>query len=398
MDRFLTILIAVLLCVGFVAFVTWLLWRWLNRSQDAPAVLIGKWMISLFLLALAFGGFFVLGPFAPFLVVFCAIALSVMWTPNIGGKLAALMSGGLDGGNTPPERKPVYSLAMGLRKRGRYAECVAELRQQLAAFPDDYEGATLLAEVLAENLGDFFSAQVVLERIANNSSRPAHQRAYALTQLADWQLKFNRDPDAARIALQNIVDWLPGTEQARKAAQRLAHLDVNHVPTSGESQPVKLRHVEDDSVIPAAKSSHAPDVTEQLAALSGHLHHNPTDAETREELAKLYADALGQPELAVQTLEQGATLAADSPREVARWLNLAAEYQVQRLDDVRAAEATLQRLVLQFPGTAFAVAAEQRIARLGVEARGKRKSQGLRLGSYEKDLGLSGSNRAVTGD
>jgi hypothetical protein len=151
-------------------------------------------------------------------------------------------------------------------------------------------------------------------------------------------------------------------------------------------------------VIPAAKSSHAPDVTEQLAALSGHLHHNPTDAETREELAKLYADALGQPELAVQTLEQGATLAADSPREVARWLNLAAEYQVQRLDDVRAAEATLQRLVLQFPGTAFAVAAEQRIARLGVEARGKRKSQGLRLGSYEKDLGLSGSNRAVTGD
>src|SRR5687768_17816886 len=49
--------------------------------------------------------------------------------------------------------------------------------------------------------------------------------AYTLNTLADWQLKYGQDIEAARQSLERIVARYPGTEEAQVAAQRIAHLD-----------------------------------------------------------------------------------------------------------------------------------------------------------------------------
>ena len=58
------------------------------------------------------------------------------------------------------------------------------------------------------------------------------------------------------------------------------------------------------------------------------------------------------------------------------------------------AMATLQRIVDQFPGLAVAQVAQQRIEILRLELKGKEKSQVVKLGSYEKDIGLKNPPRA----
>jgi len=53
---------------------------------------------------------------------------------------------------------------------------------------------------------------------------PPNSIAYALNTLADWQLKYHQDPEAARETLERVQQMLPGTEYANLAAQRIAHL------------------------------------------------------------------------------------------------------------------------------------------------------------------------------
>ncbi|MBI3880933.1 MAG: hypothetical protein HY301_12855 [Verrucomicrobia bacterium] len=206
-----------LLLLLFVGCAGWVMWHWLKKTQDDPVVLILKWVVSVALVGVALAAIFTMGPAGPGVGAGCGVTLAWLWRHNVGGFFAGFITSGMDGGDIPPEPKPHYSLAEGMRKRGRYREAAAEVRQQLEKFPGDFQCETMLAEIHAEHLGEFGVAEAALERIANNPQRPPHERAYALNQIADWHLKFHQDPDTARAVLERLQQFLPGTEFARLA-------------------------------------------------------------------------------------------------------------------------------------------------------------------------------------
>jgi len=364
MERASTILFAVGILLICLTCGGWILRRWLQNSVDAAPVLVVKWLISVFFLGVVLLLFPLLGPFGPFLVLPYAVVMSLMWTPNIGNKIGGWFSGGMDGGNVPPEKKALYSIAQSHRLRGDYQRALEAVDEQLEEFPDDFDGECLKAEILVTNLGEFQRGVAMMERIGGAGDRPPNHRAYALTQVADWHLKYSKDQGAARQALENIRDWLPGTEHARRAAQRISHL-------------------------PGAMSTPSAEVAgvSEAERMEAHLGRHPEDAEAREALAKLYVEE-GRVELAMELLDGALAQCASSPRDTSRWLNLKANYAVQHAADMELAAATLRRIVERFPGTAFATAADQRIARLGTEGKRHSTRAAIQMPKFRSDLGL----------
>jgi outer membrane protein assembly factor BamD (BamD/ComL family) len=124
-----------------------------------------------------------------------------------------------------------------------------------------------------------------------------------------------------------------------------------------------------------------------------HLEQHPLDNEVREKLAMIYAEHYQRLDLAADQFEQLITDPAQPGREVARWLNVLADLQLKHGADYDTIRQTLQRVIDLFPELAAAQLAQQRIELLRLELKGKEKSQVVKLGSYEKDLGLKGSRR-----
>jgi outer membrane protein assembly factor BamD (BamD/ComL family) len=61
---------------------------------------------------------------------------------------------------------------------------------------------------------------------------------------------------------------------------------------------------------------------------------------------------------------------------------------VKHQNDPEAARHTLQQIIVRFPNSAVAQNAATRLAYMGLETRRRQASQTIKLGSYEKDLGL----------
>src|ERR1041384_2826945 len=101
-----------LILLVILAVTGWILFRWLKRSKDDPGVLIVKWLVSIPAVALAWFSVALFGPAGPFVIVFCAVILSYLWTPNIGSWLAKPLTNAIDGGDEPPDQHPFYSIAV----------------------------------------------------------------------------------------------------------------------------------------------------------------------------------------------------------------------------------------------------------------------------------------------
>ena len=127
---------------------------------------------------------------------------------------------------------------------------------------------------------------------------------------------------------------------------------------------------------------------EVAGQLAKHLEQHPLDNEAREKLAMIYADHYQRLDLAADQLEQLITAPNQPGREVARWLNVLADLQLKHGADYDTIRQTLQRVIDLFPELAAAQLAQQRIELLRLELKGKEKSQVVKLGSYEKDIGL----------
>src|ERR1051325_4311429 len=150
--------------LGVIALISWFLVGRLKKSQD-PAALIFRWVITVGVV-----GFWIfLGlktkqsdPFTTFLYVcvaaITAVFLGIWWAPSIGEFIASPFTHLYDGGDTEPELRPLYSIATGYRKRGNYNKAIAEIRRQLALFPEDFQGWMMLAEVQRNDLHDLGAA------------------------------------------------------------------------------------------------------------------------------------------------------------------------------------------------------------------------------------------------
>ena len=131
-----------------------------------------------------------------------------------------------------------------------------------------------------------------------------------------------------------------------------------------------------------------PDPEKVAAECVKHLEQHPLDTEAREKLAVIYADHYGRLDLAAGELEQMIEQPNQPGRLVVHWLNLLADLQIRGGAGFDAAQQTLQRIVDRDPKAAAAEIARHRLALLKLEFKAKGKSQDVKLGSYEQNIGL----------
>ncbi|MEK7686629.1 MAG: tetratricopeptide repeat protein [Verrucomicrobiota bacterium] len=384
----------------------WFLFRLLQRSED-PARLLFKWILSAVIVAgtavflVKVGGLGSGGSAADFGVAFliagtsaaCGLVLGIIWAPNIGAMVAKPFVSMFDGGDVEVEARPFYAVAEAKRKMGLYREAIAEIHMQLARFPDDFLGLMLMAEIQAENLNDLPGAQETIERIVRFEGRAPKNVAFALNRLADWHLKFNQDRAAAREALERIPALLPDTELAQMAAQRIAHLTpMEMLLEKKEPSRIALRKFEDRIGLQDRVETHAP--IKDPAALAEqyvkHLEEYPLDNEARENLAMIYANHYQRLDLALDQLEQLIAAPHQPAKQVVHWLNVLADLHIKLAGDANAARQALQRIVDTYPKSAAAENALSRMAYLKLELRPQQKSQAVKLGTYEQNIGLKG--------
>jgi hypothetical protein len=129
-----------------------------------------------------------------------------------------------DGGNQPPERRPAYSAAVSKRKNNRPLEAIVAIREQLARFPNDFQGVMLLASIQAGDMDDLASAEMTLNRFCNTPGQPDQQVVKALTQLADWHLNKGSDADTVLEIMERLIIQYPDAKVSQRVARRLGRL------------------------------------------------------------------------------------------------------------------------------------------------------------------------------
>ena len=386
--------------IGLVAII-WLSIRAL-KNTDSPAGLIGKWI---FTYVLGVGTAHVVmkiwmsqdpvkGATIPILILVVGIIFSILWTPAMCEVITKPLTGLFDGGNEPQDARPLYSMAMAKRQRGKYLEATLAIREQLAKFPHDYEGISLLARIQAEDMKDIPSAEMTINRFCADPKAPHRQIAAALTQLADWHLQIAQDTDSARTVLEGIIARFPNTDMAVAAAQRIAHLGGTEKILLGkhDRQAIAVPHGVDNLGLMASTKFLIPEDENpgKLAAeYVKHLDIHPHDTDIREKLAVIYADHFNRLDLAVGELAQMINFPNQPPKRVAHWLTLLANLQIRHGADYDAVRQTLQKIVDTFPDLPVAQSARSRIAHLAFEFKGiKPAGPGVKLGEYEQNIGL----------
>lgn len=399
MSAFLHAVFGTLVWLAFAGAAGWVFYRLWQRSEDRPKLAV-SWLITLADLAFII---FVIGPLfhefnytAAFvgvpLAAFAGLVMALVWVPDIADNVARKVSQLYDGGDTPPDPEPFFSIAEARRKQGKYAEAEAEVRKQLELFPTNFRGQMLLAEIQANDLHDLSAAAVTIDQFVSQPDHAPKNIAFALLRLADWHIKFANDREASRAALERIVQLLPDTPESHIANQRLAHLTPAEMLEQAKARP-KLempQPIERLGLLGETPRIKSPDRDPQVVAaeMVAQLDRFPADNRTREELALLYLEGFQRPDLAAEQFEQLIAQPNAPAGEIVKWLNMLADVHLNGAGDFAAAQATLQRIVARDPEAPAAEAARRRLALLNRELLAKRQSQVVKLGSYEQRLGL----------
>ncbi len=390
-------------CILLAILVPFTAWVFIDRFQrsEERALLLFKWAVTVALFCFMW---FVIGPIVGaggyaamggmIIVLACGWTFAIIWRRNIASAIAQPFANLYTGGDTPPDPQAYYSAAMAQRKRGQYEEAVATIQKELEKFPTDFAGQLLLAEIQMENLKDFPAAEVTIKCLCSQPDHAPRNISLALNTLADWHLKYNHDLDAARAALQRIMDTMPDSEMAVLAAQRIAslanpeHLMSPHYERKSFTvvEGVKNLGLLDPRFHPKPAD---PDAAAEAGELVKHLQSHPLDAEARERLAAIYSKHYNRPDLAADQLEQLIAYPNQPQKRVVHWLHMLADFQVRHGADFETVRATLQRIIDLYPKTAVADVAFSRITHLKLELKAtKEASPAVKLGTYEQDIGL----------
>lgn len=394
-DRIFTIGVLALGYIGLVAYT-------LRRSED-PARLLFKWLLTAAVIVLVIWRVFPMAD-AGGMVTFTALSecmlagllMAVTWRHDIGALIARPFTSLYDGGDVQPEPRPFYSIARARQKQAKYLEAVEEIRKQLERFPTDMEGLMLLAEIQAQDLKDLPAAEETIQTFCSQPGHAPKNLAFALHSLADWHLKYGKDIEAARRALQQMMDLLPDTEFALAASQRIAHLtDADALlGVHGDRKFVVKEGVRNLGLLKDTKQFQPTEIEpgKQAAEYVKHLEEHPMDTEVRQRLAVIYADHYHRLDLATDQLEQMIQLPNQPQKQVARWLNQLADLQVREGSDYETVKGTLERIVALDPKLAAAETARKRLALLKLELKSKAPNTPVKMGTYEQNLGLKTRN------
>ncbi len=373
---------------------------WSLKKSDEPFRLIARWAVTFLML----GGMYKIAlPMilrggqievivGVLIVAACAIVISIAWAANWAAMFVSPLTSALDGGNIEVEPAAIYSAAEAKRSRGQYDEAIAEARKQLVAFPNDYKGLLLIAEIQALNLKDLDAAQLTINLLSDAYGEVPGQFSSARIAMADWWLKHGRI-NGARENLRIVVDQFPNTSYSQLASQRIAHLEAAQETVDQRSRSVVLQknYAQDIGLQKKVLSRDVNDPSVLAGEYVAHLQLHPFDNDARQKLAVLYAEQFQRLDLAELEFEQLITQPNQSPKQQAHAISLLADCQV-KAGQGNAAAKTIQRIIDMFPNTALAEMAATRLAYLSTELKGKEKSQAtVKLGSYRKDLGLKGN-------
>jgi tetratricopeptide (TPR) repeat protein len=378
--------------------IVWVMWRWLKAS-DEPGILILRWLVSFVVLGFVFKtAVQAKDEFAKIVAVLVGavggLAMTLIWRQKFCDFVGDLFASLYTGGNQAVEPTPFYSIAEAKRKRGLYDEALIAVQAQLERFPTDFKGWMLVAEIHAEDRKDLTSAEQAVETVLSQEGHAPRNIAFALNRLADWRLKLAQDREGARAALERIVSLLPDTEQAQNALQRVAHVTPEKMLIERHDRPLIAVPQRVDNIGLRSEPLDIKPPDEDPATTAGnyvkHLEEFPFDDEAREKLALIYARHYQRLDLATDQLQQLIATPNQPARQVAHWLNLLADLQLELSGDASLAREALERIAEIYPGSAAAENARHRIAFLKLELRPKQTSQVIKLGSYEQNLGLKG--------
>lgn len=271
-----------------------------------------------------------------------------------------------------PKPRPMYSRAMARLKRGRYSDAEKEILSQLEKSETDFAGWMMLAELHATRFGELAEAeQIILDTCLHPETTPS-QISVALHKLADWQINLTANPEAAARTLKLISDRLPNTHLATMAELRRAQLPTNCVFEEQRiAKPIPVPSVPSMFALtetPAPSISDPALALAKIQELTEALTRDPNNTVDRENLARLLAEPLGQVESAIGQIELLLGMPDQPETKRLSWLTLIAGWQLQLLGDETAANATLTRLVSEFPSTPQAFAAQRRLSLAKAEA------------------------------
>jgi uncharacterized protein (DUF1499 family) len=377
--------------VAAIAVFGWLIARAVRRSDD-PVKLIIRMALSLLAIPIFAMGYNTHN--IGFMILYAMVAgliLAILWTSYITAAIAKPFSNLYSGGDIAADRQPFYSTAEGKRNTGRYLEAIAEIRAELARFPNDFKGQMMLADIQAENLKEVGAARETLQAMLAQPGHEPRNVAYAMNRLADWHLKIDKDVEAAKQAVQWIIQMFPGTEAAYQATQRLAHMD-KLVSGSVEAQRFVVKEqtkyiaLEDgfNGIKPAPE-----DIQAVAAALLNRLEAQPADNEAREQLAILYARQFHRMDMATDLIEQMLAHPGVPTRHRVHWLNLLADLHITVATDPVAARKALQRIIDTCPGTVDVEKATQRMLFIERDIKNQKAGATFRVGEYEQNIGLN---------
>jgi hypothetical protein len=184
----------------------------------------------------------------------------------------------------------------------------------------------------------------------------------------------------------------PGSEFELVAAQRIARLSAAEELLAAHQ---RKRFAVEEGIknlglvrSPAHIQPPEVDPQDQVVEYVKHLEQHPLDTEAREKLAIQYADHYRRLDLATDQLEQMIQQPNQPSRLVVHWLNLLADLQVRGGCDYDTVAATLQRIVDRAPELAAANLARNRLATLKLELKAQKKTEDVKMGTYEQNIGL----------
>jgi len=119
----------------------------------------------------------------------------------------------------------------------------AEYVKHLEKHPLDSESREKLAMIYAEDYHRVDLATSQLEQLIQQPNQPISHQIRWLNLLASLHIKYGKDYELARAALQRIIDAAPDSAIAAMAQQRLSHLKLDLKGTT-EAQVIKLGQYE----------------------------------------------------------------------------------------------------------------------------------------------------------
>ena len=235
-----------------------------------------------------------------------------------------------------------------------------------------FDGWMMLAELYAKHFRDLPTAEQTILDLCLQPNLPPSHVGVALNRLADWHLEIGSDPLAARRTLQVLCDQFPGTHMSRMAGQRLAQLPATREELLEQRQGRRIRLPALRANMEGEAASSPPAASQEASAalanrLVERLRSNPDDVPAREDLARIWAEDLGQAGLAIEQVQLLLGMPDPPAGKTAEWLTLIAGWHLRFRRDEAAGRQWLERLVREHPGTPQAHAAQRRLMVMNLE-------------------------------